>query len=138
MQSLWESQHYPKKNKKGLASLSEEELKALEYYKAMESKQKKKKQEQAAMGALEEDGEEEEEGGEDEKRAITYQISKNKGLTAYRRKELRNPRVKNRMKFRKAKIRRKGQVRETRTELHRYGGEASGIRAGVIKSVKIR
>lgn len=47
----------------------------------------------------------------DEKRGITYQISKNKGLTPRRKKELRNPRVKNRMKFRKAKIRRKGQVR---------------------------
>lgn len=46
----------------------------------------------------------------DEKRGITYQISKNKGLTPRRKKELRNPRVKNRMKYRKAKIRRKGQV----------------------------
>lgn len=46
----------------------------------------------------------------DEKRGITYQIAKNKGLTPRRKKELRNPRVKNRMKFRKAKIRRKGQV----------------------------
>jgi len=47
----------------------------------------------------------------DEKRGITYQIAKNKGLTPRRKKELRNPRVKNRMKYRKAKIRRKGQVR---------------------------
>lgn len=46
----------------------------------------------------------------DKKRPITYQISKNKGLTPRRKKELRNPRVKNRMKYRKAKIRRKGQV----------------------------
>lgn len=46
----------------------------------------------------------------DEKRGINYQISKNKGLTPRRKKELRNPRVKNRMKYRKAKIRRKGQV----------------------------
>lgn len=46
----------------------------------------------------------------DSKRGITYQIAKNKGLTPRRKKELRNPRVKNRMKFRKAKIRRKGQV----------------------------
>jgi len=46
----------------------------------------------------------------DEKRGITYQIAKNKGLTPRRKKELRNPRVKNRMKYRKAKIRRKGQV----------------------------
>ncbi|XP_041480309.1 something about silencing protein 10-like [Lytechinus variegatus] len=127
------------KRKKTLPSLSEEELKALEYYKKIENKQReKKKQELPSIGDLDEEGEEDEEEDGDEKRAITYQISKNKGLTAYRRKELRNPRVKNRMKFRKAKIRRKGQVREARTELQRYSGEASGIRAGVIKSVKIR
>jgi hypothetical protein len=45
------------------------------------------------------------------KRAIGYQIQKNKGLTPHRKKELRNPRVKHRMKYRKAKIRRRGQVR---------------------------
>lgn len=44
------------------------------------------------------------------KRAITYQIAKNKGLTPYRKKEQRNPRVKHRNKYRKAKIRRKGAV----------------------------
>lgn len=44
------------------------------------------------------------------KRAITYQIAKNKGLTPHRKKEQRNPRVKHRNKFRKAKIRRKGAV----------------------------
>jgi hypothetical protein len=48
---------------------------------------------------------------EDSKRAITYQIKKNRGLTPHKKKELRNPRVKHRMKFRKAVIRRKGQVR---------------------------
>ncbi len=41
-----------------------------------------------------------------------FQIAKNKGLTPKRKKELRNPRVKHRMKYRKAKIRRKGQVRK--------------------------
>lgn len=48
---------------------------------------------------------------EEAKRAITYQIAKNRGLTPYRKKELRNPRVKHRNKYRKAKIRRKGAVR---------------------------
>lgn len=46
----------------------------------------------------------------DQKRGITYQIAKNKGLTPHRKKEQRNPRVKHRNKFRKAKIRRKGAV----------------------------
>lgn len=39
-----------------------------------------------------------------------FQIEKNKGLTPKRKREQRNPRVKHRMKYRKAKIRRKGQV----------------------------
>ncbi|RZC40431.1 something about silencing protein 10, partial [Asbolus verrucosus] len=72
------------------------------------------------------------------KRAITYQIAKNKGLTPHRKKEQRNPRVKHRNKFRKAKIRRKGAVREVRTEISRYGGEVSGIKASVSKSIKFK
>lgn len=74
----------------------------------------------------------------DVRRGITYQIAKNKGLTAKRKKEYRNPRVRHKMKYRKAKISRRGQVREVRTELQRYGGELSGIRAGVTHSVKMK
>ncbi|KAL6432914.1 hypothetical protein ACFW04_006333 [Cataglyphis niger] len=47
---------------------------------------------------------------EEGKRAITYQMAKNRGLTPYRKKELRNPRVKHKNKYRKALIRRKGAV----------------------------
>nr|CAD7262340.1 unnamed protein product [Timema shepardi] len=79
---------------------------------------------------------EEDEG--DEKRAITYKMAKNRGLTPYRKKELRNPRVKHRIKYRKAKIRRKGQVREPRYEIQRYGGEISGIKTSVTRSTKIK
>lgn len=74
----------------------------------------------------------------DSKRAITYEMKKNKGLTPHRKKEQRNPRVKHRNKFRKAKIRRKGAVREVRKELSRYGGEMSGIKSSVTKSIKIK
>lgn len=73
-----------------------------------------------------------------DKREITYQIAKNKGLTPHRKKEQRNPRVKHKLKYRKAKIRRKGAVREARSELTRYAGEASGIKANVRKSIKIK
>ncbi|XP_068633360.1 something about silencing protein 10 [Battus philenor] len=73
-----------------------------------------------------------------EKREITYQIAKNKGLTPHRKKEQRNPRVKHKLKYRKAKIRRKGAIREPRTEISRYGGESSGIKANVKKSIKIK
>uniref|UniRef100_A0A1E1XB62 Putative disrupter of silencing sas10 n=1 Tax=Amblyomma aureolatum TaxID=187763 RepID=A0A1E1XB62_9ACAR len=82
--------------------------------------------------------EEPEEAAGDDRRGITYQIAKNKGLTAKRKKEYRNPRVRHKMKYRKAKISRKGQVREVRTELQKYGGELSGIRAGVTRSIKMK
>ncbi|KAL1465695.1 hypothetical protein WDU94_005244 [Cyamophila willieti] len=72
------------------------------------------------------------------KRAITYQIAKNKGLTPHRKKELKNPRVKHKLKFRQAKIRRKGQIREPKKELDRYGGELSGIKASTRKSIPIK
>lgn len=80
----------------------------------------------------------EDENDEVEKRGINYQISKNKGLTPHRKKELRNPRVKHRNKFRKALIRRKGAVRTVRTENKRYNGEISGIKANVKKGIKIK
>jgi len=74
---------------------------------------------------------------EAEKRAITYKIAKNKGLMPKRSKLQRNPRVKNRMKFEKAKKRRKGAVREVRDQNKKYSGEASGLNARVKKGVKI-
>ena len=52
--------------------------------------------------------------GKEVKRAASYQIMKNRGLTAHKNKLNRNPRAKKREQFRKATIRRKGQVREMR------------------------
>lgn len=110
---------------------------ALNYYKEMEEKIKSKKKRKRV-----EDEEKEEllvdEEELEQKRGATYQIVKNKGLTPRRKKIDRNPRVKHREKFRRAKIRRKGQVREVRREEQRYGGELSGIRAGVKKSIKLK
>jgi hypothetical protein len=48
-----------------------------------------------------------------EKRAVSYEIIKNRGLRPHKNKLNRNPRVKKREQFRKAVIRRKGQVRKT-------------------------
>ncbi|XP_053692346.1 something about silencing protein 10 [Sabethes cyaneus] len=84
----------------------------------------------------EEDQEEESAG--DAKRKITYQMAKNKGLTPHKRKDERNIRVKNRRKFQKALVRRKGTVRPVRTETTRYAGESSGIKAYVKRSIKIK
>uniref|UniRef100_A0A3Q3IJI8 Sas10 C-terminal domain-containing protein n=1 Tax=Monopterus albus TaxID=43700 RepID=A0A3Q3IJI8_MONAL len=106
---------------------------ALRFYRDMEERLKLKR----TRNAPEENEDEEEELDPDAKRGITYQMAKNKGLTPKRKKIDRNPRVKNRQKFIRAKIRRKGQVREVRREETRYRGELSGIRAGVKKSTKL-
>ncbi|CAG07023.1 unnamed protein product, partial [Tetraodon nigroviridis] len=107
---------------------------ALRFYREVEEQVKLKRK------AKTEEDEEfvEEELDPTEKRGITYEMAKNKGLTPKRKKIDRNPRVKNREKFRRAKIRRKGQVREVRREEKRYSGELSGIRAGVKKSTKLK
>ena len=81
--------------------------------------------------------EDEDDEDEEKRRSITFQIQKNKGLTPKRPKMQRNPRVKHRFKFDKAKKRRKGAVREARSETKRYGGGGSGINARVKKGVKL-
>jgi U3 small nucleolar RNA-associated protein 3 len=83
-----------------------------------------------------EDVEEEEEGAS--KRPINYEIEKNKGLTPKRPKMYRNPRVRNRIKARKAVIKRKSIVQNIRPQDKRYSGEATGIRTNVVRAVKIK
>lgn len=71
-------------------------------------------------------------------RAIGRAIMKNRGLVAHKPKINRNPRVKKREQYRKALIRRKGAVREVRTEEgHVYGGESTGIKSGISRSRKL-
>lgn len=71
-------------------------------------------------------------------RAIGNMIMKNRGLIPHKNKLNRNPRVKKREQYRKALIRRRGAVREVRTnEAHVYGGEATGIKAGLSRSRKL-
>uniref|UniRef100_A0A672KTB4 Something about silencing protein 10-like n=1 Tax=Sinocyclocheilus grahami TaxID=75366 RepID=A0A672KTB4_SINGR len=108
----------------------------LRFYNAMAERQKLKRKKSEMQN--EDRLVEEEKMDGDAKRRITYQMSKNKGLTPKRKKIDRNPRVKHREKFRRAQIRRKGQVREVRREETRYSGEWSGIRAGVKRSIKLK
>ena len=71
------------------------------------------------------------------KRGITYEILKNKGVTPYRKLINRNPRVKKRKAYEKAIISRKGQVREVITGVAgAYGGELTGIKSGLARSRK--
>ena len=74
---------------------------------------------------------------ENAKRAASYQIMKNRGLVAHKSKITRNPRVKKRVQYRRALIRRKGQVQNVRApESNAYGGETTGIKRNISRSRK--
>jgi len=128
-------------------AMTGDERMAIEMYEAAHGKRKRKvlaedssdseAETEAAPKAAEGDDVGAEDGEDESRRSITFQIQKNKGLTPKRPKMQRNPRVKHRFKFERAKKRRKGAVREARTETKRYGGEASGINARVRKGVKL-
>lgn len=78
-----------------------------------------------------------EEVGEDGKRKVSYQIEKNKGLTAKRKKENRNGRVKRRKAY-ESKMKKLGSVKPVYKAEPKggYQGVQSGIKAGLIKSTK--
>ncbi|KAL1401269.1 hypothetical protein pipiens_001969 [Culex pipiens pipiens] len=118
----------PKKAKKKLAMLRNLEASEEPEDEDHDSEEEQQEDEEEAEVVLDKDG----------KRKITYQMAKNKGLTAHKRKEQRNIRVKNRRKFQKALVRRKGAIRPVKTETTRYAGEAGGIKAFVKRSVKLK
>ncbi|GMF20200.1 unnamed protein product [Phytophthora lilii] len=133
-----------KKQKKAAAAVSEDELAEAErFYEQTAREQaelKKAKKElythETPMDLESSDEDSDVEGG---KRGASYQIMKNKGLKAHKSKLNRNPRVKKRMQYRKAVIRRKGQVRDVRVgEAGKYGGETTGIKSNLTRSRKIR
>jgi U3 small nucleolar RNA-associated protein 3 len=76
---------------------------------------------------------------EDGKRAIGYVIEKNKGLAPKRKKDVRNPRVKKRKKFeeKKKKLASTRAVYKGGEERGGYGGEKTGIKTGLVKSIKL-
>lgn len=74
--------------------------------------------------------------GTDGKRALNYQIMKNKGLTAKKNKDIRNARVKKRKKYEQAKKKVKS-VRAVYEGEKKYEGEKSGIKKGLSRSVKL-
>jgi U3 small nucleolar RNA-associated protein 3 len=80
-----------------------------------------------------------EEVGPDGKRAITYAIAKNKGLAPRRKKEVRNPRVKKRKKY-DEKMKKLSSIRQVfkgGEGRGGYGGELTGIKKNLVKSVKL-
>ncbi|KAJ2913921.1 hypothetical protein MD484_g6502, partial [Candolleomyces efflorescens] len=113
-----------------------------EYYelikkKSSDKKAKKKAEYEAARAAEKPDFTEEDSTGP---RSLTRAILKNRGLTPHRSKSVRNPRVKKRQKFEKAKKKVSSQKAIFKGGLAstggRYDGEASGI-SKVVKGVRL-
>lgn len=77
--------------------------------------------------------------GEDGKRKVNYQIEKNKGLAPKRRKDVRNPRVKKRKKYeeKQKKLKSMKAVYQGGEGKGGYQGETTGIKTGLIKSIKL-
>ncbi|KAJ5491215.1 hypothetical protein N7539_002782 [Penicillium diatomitis] len=116
-----------------------------EYYDMVAARSKQRKDEKKARAdayaaAAREGGQVQiqEEIGPDGKRAITYQIEKNKGLTPKRSKDARNPRVKKRKKYeeKKKKLGSIRQIYKGGEGRGGYGGELTGIKKNLVKSVK--
>ncbi|KAJ5883798.1 uncharacterized protein N7473_010684 [Penicillium subrubescens] len=116
-----------------------------EYYDMVAARSKQRKDDKKARAdayaaAAREGGQVhiQEEVGADGKRAITYQIEKNKGLTPKRSKDSRNPRVKKRKKYeeKKKKLGSIRQVYKGGEARGGYGGELTGIKKNLVKSVK--
>lgn len=85
---------------------------------------------------------EEEVVGDDGRRMISYQISKNKGLTPHRKKSVRNPRVKKKEKYKEKqkKLRSMKPVFDSKNAAKgsaNYGGELTGIKKGLVRSRKL-
>ncbi|ORY09108.1 Sas10 C-terminal domain-domain-containing protein [Clohesyomyces aquaticus] len=77
--------------------------------------------------------------GADGKRKISYLIQKNKGLTPHRKKDVRNPRVKKKLKYeaKKKKLKSQKAVYAGGEGRGGYGGELTGIKKGLVKSTKL-
>ncbi|RPB27865.1 hypothetical protein L211DRAFT_778704 [Terfezia boudieri ATCC MYA-4762] len=109
----------------------------LEYYNSLVAKSRKAKRAEIATGG--EFARFEEERDMEGKRAIGYTIEKNKGLTPHRKKDVRNPRVKKRKAYEKAKKKLRTVKRVySGGQQGAYGGEMTGIKKGVVRSTKLK
>lgn len=116
-----------------------ENLAADTFYQSIANGKQAKKSTRKAFYAPEETVAHDDTLENNDKRAATYQMIHNRGLTAHKNKINRNPRVKKRMQYKKAVIRRKGQVRDIREgETSHYGGEKTGIQSNLSRSRKFQ
>jgi len=74
---------------------------------------------------------------EEGKRKVSDQIEQNKGLRKKAKKELKNPRVKHKLKYKKALVKRKSQIQGPLDKTKPYQGETTGIKTRVVKSTKL-
>ncbi|KAG9227506.1 something about silencing protein 10 [Pleurotus ostreatus] len=100
--------------------------------KAKKERKKTEHDESVAAARAEIAGEE----GTDGPRSLTRAILKNRGLTPHRSKSVRNPRVKKRQKFEKAKKKIASQKAVYKGGLDASGGRYEGERSGISKVVK--
>lgn len=116
------------------------------YYDLVAARTTKKKSDKAALAAAQREAAlqgghvvSEETVGEDGKRKISYAIEKNKGLTPFRKKDVRNPRVKKRKKYeeKKKKLASIKPIYKGGEGRGGYGGELTGIKKGLVKSTKL-
>lgn len=111
------------------------------YYAAVKAAQMQAKQVKAAKYAFpEREYAPVDKVGEGEKRGAGYQITKNRGLVPHRNKDKKNPRVKHRLKYEKAKTKERTSFYGKQARLDNsgaYGGEATGIKANIARSRKL-
>ena len=73
-----------------------------------------------------------------DRRAATYTILKNKGLTRYRSKISKNPRIKSRVRYEKGLNKHKSRVQQYNgKQIINYSGEHTGIKRNTVKSTKL-
>jgi U3 small nucleolar RNA-associated protein 3 len=101
----------------------------------MASGKVKKDKKVGAFGPALDDPDASEDG---QKRKITYEMQKNKGLTVNRKKGASHSRTKKRKQFKKATHVRRSQVPDVQREINKYSGETRGIRASLVKSIKLK
>ena len=71
-------------------------------------------------------------------RPISNLMDRNEGLKPSRPKDRKTPKTRNRARYEKAMVKRRSQVREYQGQGGVYGGEATGIRRNVAKSVRLK
>ena len=122
-----------------------DEEEALEFYNSIKQAKKQKKIDRQvaheSQPTLDEIliAEENEESLDISKRPANWQILKNKGLTPYRKKENRNPRVKRRNRYESA-MKKLNTVKKSavdRSKMSSYGGEVTGIKTHLSRSTRL-